>query len=192
MSGADDTLAAKRELRLEMKRRLRNLPQPRFKAAGLYVLDSLRSEPEWRSAGTVCAFLSMPSEIDTEELCAEALASGKTLCLPRADAEELSFRVCGLGGPWAEGPFGIREPLESAPPADFSRLPGPILVIVPGLAFTPGGDRLGRGKGYYDRFLRLLKTLRSDSAAIGIGLSEQLLSALPTDARDERLDAVLC
>jgi 5-formyltetrahydrofolate cyclo-ligase len=63
------------------------------------------------------------------------------------------------------------------------------LALVPGIGFTPGGGRLGRGKGYYDRFL---KSLSHPFLAIGIGFKEQLsLKVLPTNTFDAPLSKLL-
>lgn len=64
----------------------------------------------------------------------------------------------------------------------------PDVVIVPGLAFTLGGERLGQGGGWYDRFLA---ERRDDCATIGVGFGEQLLGSLPTETHDIVLDAVV-
>ncbi len=184
--------AEKQRLRGEMKRLLAAAEAGVFRDSGAAVSRRLAALPEWRAAAAVCAFLSMNGEIGTEEICRAALAEGKALCLPRTEPEDLSFRVCpDLSGPWDEGPFGIREPAPSAPVVDFAAMPGPVLVVVPGLAFDRGGGRLGRGKGYYDRFLRSLRSLRRDVHAVGIALGFQLVEAVPVSASDERVDLVL-
>ena len=62
------------------------------------------------------------------------------------------------------------------------------VVIVPGIAFTPDGDRLGQGGGWYDRFLA---EVRADCTVIGVGFSPQLVDALPTEAHDRRVHLVV-
>ncbi len=67
-----------------------------------------------------------------------------------------------------------------------------ILVATPGLAFDRAGNRLGRGKGYYDRFLAGARgALGRDITAIGLGFSEQLVEEVPHTERDQRLDGVV-
>ena len=192
MMGPDAATEEKKRLRDDMKRLLAAAAPDRFRDSGTDIAVRLAVLPQWRAAATVCAFLSMNREIETDAICRAALAAGKRLCLPRTERDELSFRVClDLTGPWDEGPFGIREPLSSASPVDFATVPGPVLVVVPGLAFDRGGGRLGRGKGYYDRFLCSLRFLRSDTSAVGIALDFQLVDAVPVSGSDERLDLIL-
>jgi 5-formyltetrahydrofolate cyclo-ligase len=66
--------------------------------------------------------------------------------------------------------------------------PWPDVVVVPGLAFTADGDRLGQGGGWYDRFLM---SIRADCTTIGVGFVEQIVDALPTEPHDVRLDHVV-
>jgi 5-formyltetrahydrofolate cyclo-ligase len=68
--------------------------------------------------------------------------------------------------------------------------PGSVdVIIVPGVAFTPHGDRLGQGGGWYDRFL---ERVSDDVVTIGVAFAEQIVDAVPLEAHDRRLDAVLC
>lgn len=62
------------------------------------------------------------------------------------------------------------------------------VVVVPGIAFTRSGDRLGQGGGWYDRFLT---GVRADCVTIGVGFGPQLLASLPTEPHDRRLDVVV-
>ena len=133
----------------------------------------------------------MNREIVSDFLVAAALQAGKAVALPRVEAGELSFRKIGsLNDPWATGSFGIREPRSDAPVVEFATLQGPLLVITPGLAFDSAGRRLGHGKGYYDRFLRTLRSQRRDVFVVGLCAGIQLQDYVPTDDGDECVDAV--
>lgn len=77
---------------------------------------------------------------------------------------------------------------EWAVPEDAVDAAWPDVVLVPGLAFTADGERLGQGGGWYDRFLT---DVRSDCVAIGVGFHEQILAGLPTEPHDVRLDGVV-
>jgi 5-formyltetrahydrofolate cyclo-ligase len=74
---------------------------------------------------------------------------------------------------------------EDDPPPDSTR---PDVVIVPGIAFTAAGDRLGQGGGWYDRFL---VGIRDDCVTIGVGFEPQLVDELPTEPHDVVLDLVI-
>ena len=79
--------------------------------------------------------------------------------------------------------FGVLLP---TPPADAPETK-PHIVLVPGLAFTRTGDRLGRGKGFYDRYLANYPGIK-----IGLAFREQLLEDIPTEAHDVPMDLVAC
>jgi 5-formyltetrahydrofolate cyclo-ligase len=64
----------------------------------------------------------------------------------------------------------------------------PDVVVVPGLAFTASGDRLGQGGGWYDRFL---SQIRSDCTTVGVCFAEQIVEALPVEAHDVTMDHVV-
>jgi 5-formyltetrahydrofolate cyclo-ligase len=134
---------------------------------------------EYAAATTVMAFVGVGGEPDTDALFARLAADGKVLVLPRASGDSL---VPALpGSTLTTGPHGVPEPTGAAVDA------GEVdLVVVPGLAFTTAGDRLGRGGGHYDRFLA-----GCPAPAIGVCFAEQLVDELPAEPHDVRLSRVL-
>ena len=139
----------------------------------------LAATTEYQTAATVMAFAAMPSEPDTDGLFARLERDGKRLVLPRIvdGAIEPAFVGPGL----VAGQWGIGEPTGDA--VDRSSI---ALVIVPGVAFTLGGDRLGHGRAYYDRFLP-----STGAATIGVCFAEQLVDDLPVEEHDVRLRRVI-
>jgi 5-formyltetrahydrofolate cyclo-ligase len=134
---------------------------------------------EYRSAKSVLAFVRMNSEPDTDALFALIAADGKQLLLPRVEGSELV--VCDGAGPFATSSFGVQEPTGPSLPLDVVDF-----VIVPGLAFTTAGDRLGYGGGFYDRFLP-----RVNAPNAGVCFREQLVDALPMHDGDVRVQHVI-
>jgi 5-formyltetrahydrofolate cyclo-ligase len=134
---------------------------------------------EFERAASVMAFKSFGSEPDTDPLFARLAAAGKRLLLPRVEASGIV--VADGGSPLVASRFGVDEP--SGPALD----PGVVdLVIVPGLAFTRDGDRLGYGKGYYDMFLP-----KVGAASVGVCFEEQIVDEMPLAAHDVRVDRVI-
>jgi 5-formyltetrahydrofolate cyclo-ligase len=85
----------------------------------------------------------------------------------------------------SQGSWGVMEPVQGEPVgADEIDL-----MIVPGVAFTPKGERMGRGKGYYDRYLGR-EGFRAQT--IGVCYAHQLIESLPVEAHDKRVDKVFC
>jgi 5-formyltetrahydrofolate cyclo-ligase len=134
---------------------------------------------QYTSARTVMAFAAMPSEPDTDGLFARLERDGKVLVLPRIVGDALEPALVGHGTRAAV--WGIREPQgEAVDPSTID------LVIVPGVAFTRAGGRLGHGKAYYDRFLP-----RTRAYTVGACFAEQLVDELPLEPHDVLLDHVV-
>jgi len=194
---APEPRVQKQELRRRMAALLAELEADRFRQTGRTAAATIEKLPAWKKADRVLLFLSLPREIDTGPLLDAALAAGKKVYVPRVSGSELEFfRLRATDGSWERGPFGLREP--PAVPAealDVTDARTPTLVIVPGLAFDAAGNRLGRGKGFYDRFLARFLPDQAGAAdpvavTLGLCLPEQLVSRVPTGPRDWRMDAL--
>ena len=117
--------------------------------------------PAWRSADTVLAFASMPDEPDTAEILQQTLAEGKRLLLPRVlSRTEMDWVEITALSQLRPGAYGILEAPANLPAFDTAALDGGALALIPCLAASPDGVRLGRGGGYYDRFLAHYKGRR--------------------------------
>ncbi len=135
----------------------------------------------------VALYAAMRGEVGTDRIRARCLAGGVLLYYPRVMEDgELSFFHHREGDGWIPGPYGIREP--HAGPGDEGVRGGFDLVVVPGLAFDSSGRRLGRGYGYYDRFLG---ALGGTALTVGLAFSWQLVPEVPVDAWDVPVDAVV-
>jgi 5-formyltetrahydrofolate cyclo-ligase len=133
----------------------------------------------YRRAGSVMAFVGFNGEPDTDPLFARLAAEGKRLLLPRVEPSGI-VAVDG-NSPLVPSNFGVQEP--TGPPVGLGEID---LVIVPGLAFTHHGDRLGYGQGYYDRFLPTVP-----AASIGVCFTDQLVDEMPLTEHDVRVGTVV-
>ena len=123
-------------------------------AVGHAMAGVLFTLPAWRAADMVLAFASMPDEPDTADILRQTLAEGKRLLLPRVlSRTEMDWVEITALSQLRPGAYGILEPLASLPAFDTSTLGDGALALIPCLAASPDGVRLGRGGGYYDRFL---------------------------------------
>lgn len=164
------------------------LTPPARRALSARITPQLLALDAYRNARCVLAYMSFGSEFETAGLVEDALANGKQLCLPRVDSgtRQLALhRVEDLGRDLQSGVWGIREPLESCPPADLDRID---FVLLPGVAFTPRCERLGYGGGFYDR---LIARFASRPPLVAAAYALQLCEDIPLDANDQRLDVVI-
>ena len=130
------------------------------------------------------AFCHIPPEPDLTAVLRACLQQGKTLLLPRCgeNGRMTAHRITDFRQ-LQTGAYGILEPdpeAEVFPPEEIE------LILTPGLAFSPQGARLGRGKGYYDRFLP-----QTRAKTIGICYGTRLLPEIPMEPLDRAVDAVL-
>lgn len=140
-------------------------------------------------ARAIMGFAPLPGEVDLGAAMRAAFTRGTRVCLPRMDWDAKAMAPARIQR-WGEGlevrRHDLPEPTANAP---IETLEAGDLVLVPGLAFDSAGGRLGRGAGFYDRFLA---DLPEGVTACGVGLACQVVSAVPMEVHDRRLDAMLC
>lgn len=171
-------MIGKAALRRLMSEALADVPDRMLRSVALW--SELAELEQYAAAGVVMAFNSMATEPDTDGLHARLARDGKTLVLPRIEPGGLVPVAAGHGT--RRGQFGIVEPLGE--PFDPTAID---LIVVPGVAFTTAGWRMGHGRAYYDRFL----PTAAQAYTVGACFAEQLVDELPVDEHDVRLDVVL-
>jgi 5-formyltetrahydrofolate cyclo-ligase len=166
------------------KSNIRKLMREKFEAVASDVLHQrsntacgfLIRTPEFENARVIMLYLSTPLETDTASLALKAWQEGKTVVVPKVAWHQrrmLPTEITSLhqSGLTTIGP-GVREPIAGKPvPVEFIDL-----VVVPGVAFSPQGYRIGRGMGFYDRFLA-----QPDFTGLSCGLAfeDQVIDNLP-------------
>lgn len=174
----------KATLRRTMRQRLAAHAAEDRRTRSERLIRRLQALPEWKAARFVMLFSPLPAEPDLDPLWSGGGLEEKRCAYPRTDGERLAFyEVTDLSQLHA-GRWSLREP-EAA--SDRERtLSDADLILVPGLAFTRSGRRLGRGGGYYDRALAGAAPFK-----LGVAFDFQVVDVLPTAAHDVRVDRVL-
>lgn len=181
-------LIARRKVRARAlaKARRAELTIDRTRAAA----QLIRGFPAMEGSAVIAGFWPLGTEIDTRPLL-ERLAPAHRIVLPVTprDRRQLSFREWTPGCDMEDGPFGTSHPVgQLASGADPLV---PTLVMVPLLAFTSDGDRLGYGGGYYDVTLSALKAENPALRAVGVAFADQQVKHVPVEDTDVPLDAIL-
>ncbi len=170
-------------LRKQLRERVAALTDEARHHKSLAACSLLIGTPEFAQARVVMIYLSMPHEVDTAPLALRAWQQGKTVVAPKVSWDQrrmLPVEIASLQtGMTTTGP-GVREPVAGNPiPIDFIDL-----VIVPGLGFSPTGHRIGRGMGFYDRFLAMPEF---GGLRCGLAFEEQVVDELPVLDHDQPL-----
>jgi 5-formyltetrahydrofolate cyclo-ligase len=177
---------SKNELRIEMRAKLHAItPEQRERASAL-ACARLLQQKLWGQVNSVMFYSALQDELDFAPLIDEALASGKTVALPKfveATKSYLPFKISHVQRDCAAGRFGIIEPAAACAEFPANRLD---LILVPGVSFDLTGHRLGRGQGHYDRLLASVVGIKC-----GVAFDEQLIQRIPAEAHDIRMHCVL-
>jgi len=193
MSATDDPqrehlLKVKQRLREEVRARRRSLESG--EEFSRRICRRLAGLPEYVAARTVLYYVGVRSEVHTFELLDEAWRQGKRVVAPYCVHGQIEPLLVLRREDLVPRTFGIPEPdpkLLSRPDRRVS--PEELdLVVVPGLAFDRRGDRLGRGKGYYDR---LLHRVRPDTLLVALAYECQIVESIPRLPHDVPMDKVI-
>jgi 5-formyltetrahydrofolate cyclo-ligase len=180
----------KKYLRAILKETRESMPASLAAGCSARVASAFLSAGFYRQSQAIVLYSALANEVSTEGILAAALAAGRALFYPRLDRASNSLALCKVESrsDLAPGAYGILEP--GTPAIDIASLP-PSLVIVPGVAFTPRGERLGRGGGHYDRLLAELTEYAPHAISVGLAYSFQLLDQIPQTELDQRLNFVV-
>ena len=173
-------------MRREIAAKLKELTPTRRESASGLARALLQGQRVWREARSVLFYAPLPHELDVWALMEKALAGGKTVGLPRFEAETGSYIPCSienLARDLQEGRYGIREP---AGRCGRLAINGLDLILAPGVAFDMRGCRLGRGKGHYDRLLAAAR-----GQVCGVVFDEQIVQEVPAEPHDVFVNCIL-
>ena len=152
-----------------------------IKIASNRIRDNLRKIESYRQAKTIGAYYSIGSEVQTQDLLQEILNQGKELALPRVVKDEIVFKKISSFSELEPGNFSVMEPKERCEPVKKFDI-----ILVPAIALTHDGYRLGYGFGFYDRYLHGKK-----SKKISLTYAKQVVKAFPHDSHDVKMDCIV-
>jgi 5-formyltetrahydrofolate cyclo-ligase len=152
--------------------------------------DQLINSDLYSSATTILAYAALPSELNLDLLIQQAITDNKRICIPQIDWASKSMQpaqIRSLDEDLQTGRYGVRTPNEGCPVVEKDEID---LVFVPGLAFDFKGNRLGRGAGFYDRFIESF-TLSTRPELVGVCYQCQMIESVPTEPHDYPMDRVI-
>jgi len=179
-------MTSKEELRESLRGRLRALPEEEIAWKSYLICDWIQQMPAWREAKIVGLFASLPTEPVMEFMWDDIRKGEKKVCYPKVNGENLSLILVNDPTELVASRWQLREPVMREP--NLQAVDKIDLLLVPGLAFSHGGARLGRGGGFYDRLLAR-ESVRAFK--LGVCFDMQAFAELPVESHDIAVDAVV-
>ncbi len=173
----------KQTLRKSIRELRRAMPAQEKIRADNAITQAVCALREIQKAHVVSLYISLPDEVATYPVRSFLLGLGKTVAVPKVEKGNLEFYTITGDSDLEPGVFGLMEPKTSCPLVDTK---GVDVFLIPGLAFDRNGNRLGWGKGYYDRALSSTKAIK-----IGLAYACQIVSGVPVTQEDRSMDCIV-
>ena len=202
-----DISSEKKNLRKKIRRLIESMPEKKRTEESDECCQKIIESGDFKNADTVLCYMATENEINTDMICTRSIREKKILALPKTipGTNLMDFHVIdekiNLEKQISTGMWGIREPLPSLPRFTTEKIlgqkksGGKILALIPGVAFTKEGTRLGHGKGFYDIYLeKLIESCKEKKIGLtltGICFSTQIFEILPKDSHDVIMDNVV-
>ena len=177
-------MLSKSELRNMIKEEMANLDYAKKRIMDEKIRNNIYGLKEYCTAKTILTYVSKDKEVDTLDLITHSISLAKTICVPLTkNNNSLEIRKIEDLTDLKVGNFNILEPNEHTKIINPKELE---LLFIPGLAFGTGCERLGRGGGYFDRFL-----LESKGLKVGLAYEFQIFDSLPVQKHDIKMDMIV-
>ncbi len=170
----------KKELRANIKALKKQHTKEQLLEQSEVILSKLENDDDFKKARIVMIYSALPDEVQTQAFL-EKWRHRKKIILPTVVGDDIIPVELAEDTGFAVGDFNILEPQNEPYTGGYD------LIVVPGVAFDRNGNRIGRGRGYYDRFLCKYLNVRR----IGICFDFQLVDEVPTEPNDIKMDKVI-
>lgn len=170
----------KKEIRKIIRERRESLEQSYINEASLKIFNTLKNEEVFLNAKNILSYMDFKNEVKTDLINKFIQENGKVLILPRVIDRENMIAIESKGN-FSTSPFGNIEPVGDEYQKEID------LIIVPGVAFDKEGNRIGFGRGYYDRFF----TKYENAKRIAIAFEIQLVDKIETDVFDKKVEMLI-
>ena len=173
----------KAALRAKIREQKRALTEEQILLRSAKLGELFAGSAAYQNAKTIYGYLPYNQEVRTVPMLEQALKDGKRVAVPKVYGDTMRFLYIEDFTQVEKGYAGIPEPIGDEPVAEDKTA----LVLMPGLAFTKNGDRMGYGGGFYDRFL----AEEPDHSTVALCYDFQIVESLPTEEFDIPVDTVL-
>ena len=180
----ENILEIKRDLRLKIAKERKNLTVQQVDENSRLICEQIVKGELLKQNNNFILYYPFQNEVNLLPLAAFLLNAGKDIYFPRYNEKTESYdlaKIESLSNDFVKGKFGIMEPTSQA--EGFKENTLKATWFIPGVAFDKSGNRLGRGGGYYDRFLSY-----NDGSFVAVAHSVQLIDFVPSEAHDMKMD----
>ena len=146
------------------------------------IFNKIINLEEYKQSKLVLTYVSLRDEVDTIKLIKHSLENGKQIAVPKCEGDNIVFYYINSLEDLEEASFGILEPKTNKMVTEFNNS----ICIVPGVAFDKENNRIGYGRGFYDRFLRNYHRIK-----IGLSYKECICDKIDVDENDVKMDKVI-
>lgn len=180
----------KQELRIYIKKILQT-HQSSFKSESSRICKKIISSDLYKNARIILCYMALQDEVNLSRILLQSQNDKKKVFIPKVYSGtetliKMDFFEITKNDTLTTGSFGIPEPDSSNLPFDFTDYQNEkVLILVPGRAFSKNGERLGRGKGYYDSFL---KNKLQNCVIAGVCFPFQIVNEIPVEPHDLKMD----
>lgn len=178
----EKNMEKKQQIRAELKKKRNTLTSEQHKSYSRIICEKIWNIIEKEKTEIVYCYYPLGNEADVLPLAEKALKEGRKVAFPRTNGETMEFYQVTCLTEFQEGAFHIMEPLGGYP----LDVKNP-LVVVPGLGFDKDKNRIGYGKGFYDRYFARFPSCRK----IGAAYEAQIIDYIPTDKYDTKMDIII-
>ena len=177
----------KEEIRRIILEKRSKLTKKKVETASKAIIEIIKDLEAFRESRMILSYMPYGQEVDLLPLNQFILDNEKRLCLPRvrSSTEMDCAEVESLSENMIISKFRIMEPSPELKPSDLDSID---FVLVPGLAFDREGNRIGHGKGYYDRFLA---QINKETFTLGIAYAFQVFDRIPSDPFDKKVKGIV-
>ena len=173
----------KKELRKQIRELKRAMTEEQIVSSSQRLGELFLASEFYKNAKTIYGYLPYNQEVRTVPMLEQAIKDGKRVAVPKCYGDEMRFIYMDDLTQVENGYANIPEPIADGPVADDKTA----LVLMPGMAFTKNGDRMGYGGGFYDKFL----AAEPDHPTLALCYAFQMVEDLPTEDYDIPVDCVL-
>ena len=181
----------KSRLRETLKKSLNAMSEEQRVQSASKLTTQITNSDHFKSTQTLLTYACLPSEISLDKLINHPLESGMTVGIPAVDWDTRTMypaKIESLDKDLQIGRYDLRSPRINCKPIPDDQI---TLALIPGLGFDPDGRRLGRGAGFYDRWIEARRRLDAPITLVGVCFDEQIVERIPTDPHDQRMDMVI-